>query len=133
MNSQSSRRNILGTKEITKATKNTTKNTTKKHYKKTLQKTLQNTTKKDYKKRFRTESAHSVQNTRGSVKYWVILLMQNGKVPCGQNWPNVPNSFFLPLCWTLHRAVQYLLEYIYLTLQTSVSYVNWGCGKRSTG
>ena len=63
----------------------------------------------------------------------VILLMQNGKVPCGQNWPNVPDSFFLPLGWTLHRAVQYLLEYIYLTLQALVSYVNQGCGKRSTG
>ena len=63
MNSQSSRRNILGTKEITKATKNTTKNTTK-HYKKGLQKKI------PYG--FRTDSehsAHSVRNTRGGVKY----------------------------------------------------------------
>ena len=45
MNSQSSRRNILGTKEITKATKNTTK--------------------KDYKKRFRTDSEHSAWNLYG--------------------------------------------------------------------
>ena len=53
MNSQSSRRNILGTKEITKATKNTTKNTTK-HYKKGLQKKIPCG--------IRTDSEHSVWN-----------------------------------------------------------------------
>ena len=81
MNSQSSRRNILGTKEITKATKNTTKNTTKhykKHYK-TLQKTLQNTTKKDYKKRFCTDSARILSIPRG-------IRMESAhsvRIPCG--------------------------------------------------
>ena len=101
MNSQSSRRNILGTKEITKATKNTTK--------------------KDYKKRFRTdsarilsiprgirtESAHSVRNTRGSVKYCQEQHSQN---VTREGYPRCNKTLVMGVemadfsCWMLHST-----------------------------